>query len=275
MEAFNGNGETVSRKWLLAAVFLHVISRLPYVSLGYGSDDDAWRVARAARDFLSTGNYSPSRFPGYPLFEVVNALLVPIGKWYLTNSATLAVSLAALIIFHRIIRHLGLGNWKLLLLLFVFFPLFWTNSANTMDYMWAMFLILSGFYMLLREMPIQAAILLGISVGFRLSSCVFIIPFAAYLLFSGSGRKVIIFAAVSVIFGTAAFSLPLFEFGLGAFKFYRPYRHELTHIPYYMLYTIGTIPWLIILWGIIRYGGRLWKSLSGRSQWTYAALPPF
>jgi len=256
--------DPVSRRWLLAAVFLHVISRIPYIFLGYGGDDDAWRVARAARHIFSTGEYSPSRFPGYPLFEMINALLVPIGNWYLSNSATLVVSVVTLVVFYRIIMLLDLKHWKLLLTLFVFFPLFWTNSANTMDYMWAMLFVLSAFYFLLRGKFATAAVLVGISTGFRLTSCLFTIPFTAYLVSSGNSRKVFAFAALSAVFGCAAFSLPLYKFGLGAFTFYRPHTYELTHIPYYMLYTIGVIPCIILAYGIVRSGGRLWRNLSGQ-----------
>ncbi len=40
---------------LPALMLLQVLSRLPFVPLGYGSDDDAWRVARVAADFMNGG----------------------------------------------------------------------------------------------------------------------------------------------------------------------------------------------------------------------------
>jgi hypothetical protein len=250
-----------SKIWLTIAVCLQIVSRIPFVFLGYGDDDDAWRVARVAEEFFRTGHYSASRLPGYPLFETINALLIPLGKWYLSNTATLAVSVITLVVFYKIVRYLKLKYWNYLLILFVFFPLFWVNSANTMDYIWAVLFILSSFYFLLRERLIAAAVLLGISAGFRLSSCVFIVPYSAYLLASGNKKRLPAFVLLSAAFGLAAFSLPIITYGSGVFSLYRPKIYELSHIPYYALYTIGVIPCLILLIGLVRYGGRIWKSI--------------
>ncbi|MEP6937397.1 MAG: hypothetical protein ABI871_04945, partial [Chthoniobacterales bacterium] len=47
------------------------LSRLPFLDAGYGVNVDAWRVARAARHIAQTGEYEASRFPGYPVHEIV------------------------------------------------------------------------------------------------------------------------------------------------------------------------------------------------------------
>ena len=256
-----GGNNGSAGKWLPLAVCLQIVSRIPFIFLGYGADDDAWRVARSAQEFFRSGHYTASRLPGYPLFETVNALLIPAGKWYLSNTATLAVSVITLLVFDRIIRQQKLKARNYLLVLFVFFPLLWTNSANTMDYSWALLFILASFYFLLRERFFLAAALLGIAAGFRLSSAAFILPWTINLLVSGNRRRLPLFILVAALFGLAAFSLPLLRYGTGVFSFYRPHVHELSHIPYYLAYTMGIPASLALLFGIIRYGGRLWKDL--------------
>src|ERR1043166_6986783 len=58
--------------WQLAIVFLVVLlSRLPFLDAGYGVNVDAWRVALRAVEIAITGDYSVSRFPGYPIQEIV------------------------------------------------------------------------------------------------------------------------------------------------------------------------------------------------------------
>ena len=42
------------------------ISRLPFLSAGYGVEEDSWGIALAAAHTALTGVYEPSRFPGHP-----------------------------------------------------------------------------------------------------------------------------------------------------------------------------------------------------------------
>lgn len=253
--------DTSTRRWLTVMVSLQVLTRLPYLFRGYGGDDDAWRIARAAHEFLRGGVYTPSRPPGYPLFEGVNALLVPLGKWYLSNGATLLVSLGAFLVFHRIIRTLKLEHWKLLLVLFAFFPLFWTNAANTMDYVWALLCVLGGFLQLLKGRHVLAGVLVGLAVGFRLSSCLFVLPFAAYLLAERDTRRALIFTGVATFCGLIAFAPPLLQSGTAAFSYFKPQSFEATHIPYYMVSALGLAPALIVALGLARHRHGLWRDL--------------
>ena len=50
---------------LVAAIVL--VSRLPFLAPGYGTDADAWRIAWAAHGIASTGRYEAARFPGNPI----------------------------------------------------------------------------------------------------------------------------------------------------------------------------------------------------------------
>lgn len=239
-------------------------TRLPFLPLGYGGDEDAWRVARVARELAETGTYAPSRPPGYPLFELVNALLVPWGGWLLTNGATLAVATAGVVLFARLLDRLRLPDRKLLLALYVLFPLLWTNSANTMDYAWALTCVLASYLALLQGRVAMAGLLLGAAVGFRPTSAVFVVPWAAHLVAAGQARRLPLLVGVAAASGLAAFSPPLLRSGLGAFSYYRPHTHELTHVPYYAVYTMGIPASLVTLVAAIRRAGAVRRAWLAR-----------
>jgi len=184
----------------------------------------------------------------------VNAVLVPIGGCLLANTATLVVSVASLWIFSRIIRQLDLRHYKILLMLFAFFPMFWVNAANTMDYTWAMFLILASFLSLLNNRHVVAGLLLGAAVGFRLGSCVSVLPFISHITIERNPRRALWFGLAATASGIAAFGLPLSEYGLSTFRYFRPQHMGLLHIPYCLIYSVGIVPALILIIGLARYG---------------------
>ena len=43
---------------------IYWLSRIPFLSFGYGSDADSWRVIENGLEFLINNNYIWSRFPG-------------------------------------------------------------------------------------------------------------------------------------------------------------------------------------------------------------------
>src|SRR5436190_21600170 len=58
--------------WLFAfAIFM---TRLPFLSQGYGLDGDSWSVAIVSKNMMHTGQFEVSRFPGYPVHEFLCSL---------------------------------------------------------------------------------------------------------------------------------------------------------------------------------------------------------
>jgi hypothetical protein len=116
-----------------------ILSRIPWLDKGYGTDPDAWRVALTADYLRDTGQYYPSRLPGYPLHELVTAGIGTIREgWVWTNLSTVIISLAGVYIFAALTKKLELPNRGVLALGFAFAPLLWINSSMTIDYMWAL-----------------------------------------------------------------------------------------------------------------------------------------
>jgi hypothetical protein len=196
---------------------VYVVTRLPFLDYGHGTDPDAWRVALTAHHLLDAGDYYPSRLPGNPLHELVTTIFIP-GGWIATNLSTLAVSLAGVYLFARIARLHELPNAAVLVVGFAFTPLLFINSIATMDYMWALTAILGAYYCQVTGRALWAGILLGCAIGFRLQSFVAWAPLAylawrqgrlqdiAPLSLAAGGVTLLCFAPVLVVYGTDFFN---------------------------------------------------------------------
>jgi hypothetical protein len=209
---------TQSRAFIALAILFFAV-RLPFINYGHGTDPDAWRVALTAYHLLDTGDYFPSRLPGYPLHELVMTLLIP-GGWIATNLATAAISLVGVYLFALIVRELRLPSAGLLTLGFAFTPLLIINSIATMDYMWTLTAILASYYAVLRRSPLWAGVFLGLAIGFRLPSLI-VWPAFAYLFWrQGRQPDLIPFTLITAGFAALSYSPVLTVYGLDFYSFY-------------------------------------------------------
>ncbi len=162
--------------WGVVVVCILVfLTRLPLLSLGYGLDSDAWRLALSARFISDGGEYTPSRLPGFPVHEYVSSLLWSGGPIAL-NMATLLVSLIGLFVFGLILKHLGIDTPWLGLLALASTPVFFINSVSTLDYMWALTFIFIAVHCSLRSKWWMAGLFIGIATGCRLTSIFMLLP---------------------------------------------------------------------------------------------------
>src|SRR3989304_568661 len=146
---------------------LYVVSRIPWLDMGYGTDPAAWRVALSAHYLLDSGEYLPSRLPGYPLHEFVTVPLVKAG-WVWTNLSTVGISLVGVYLFARLAERLELPAPGALVLGFAFAPLLWINSVTTMDYMWGLTCILAAYLLACDGRAAPAGVAVGLAAGVRL-----------------------------------------------------------------------------------------------------------
>ena len=58
----------------------YVVSRAPFISIGYGTDPDAWRVALSGLWLWDHHEFYPSRLPGYPVPEFASAAVIKGGR---------------------------------------------------------------------------------------------------------------------------------------------------------------------------------------------------
>ncbi|MBI4419177.1 MAG: hypothetical protein HY563_10395 [Ignavibacteriales bacterium] len=201
---------------LILLLLLVLLTRLPLLGPGYGSDPDAWRVAFVSQRLWETGEYSVSRFPGYPLHEILSAPLVAAGGAPASNVGSLLAFCCAVVLWRLwCVQHTS--HAVILTAAFAFAPIAWVNSAATMDYVWSLLFLIAAMLAASRSGFIIAGIMMGIAAGFRPSNAILII--VPLLLIPNSGaervrgiRRII---AGAIITGILAFVPVLTRYGLG------------------------------------------------------------
>jgi hypothetical protein len=210
-----------------AAAFLCVVvlmSRMPFLAQGYGTDADAWRIAVAAKAIANSGQYAASRLPGYPIPELTYSLLWGRGP-LVFNGVTALFSALSVLAFALIMRRVGSGQHMYGAVAFAFAPVVYISSTTSMDYMWAAAFLLGGVYLALDRRPAGAGALLGLAIGCRMTSSLMLLPMSILIAGSWAGRRavrgVLTMAAVALGVASLAYVPALKLYGAGLFKFYR------------------------------------------------------
>ena len=218
---FDGPSAELALFALVASIALAM--RLPFLGPGYGTDTDAWGVAYAARQISETGKYYPSRFPGYPVQEFVCSWLWRGGPALLCG-ASAAMSALAAGFFALVFRRVGGREALLAGVAFASVPAMHIASVQSLDHAWALAFALAASYAALRSQPMFSGVLLGLAIGCRLPSVVWVVPIGAMLAVAVEPRRrgvsVAVFAASALAVAVLAF-LPLASsMGLGFLRFY-------------------------------------------------------
>ena len=196
--------------WLLAGV---AAAYLPGLWLGFGADDDAYRLVRAGRHLVGTGVYEMSRTPGYPVVEAATGVLDALGGSLATNAGTLAMALVAVASLLGIARRLGVPHARALAAAFALQPLMWANASVTMDHVWALGFVLAGWRALLGGRGAWAGVLLGLAVGSRLTAALAVAAVLGHALATGDRRAALQAGAVAGVVAAACVALPAWEAG--------------------------------------------------------------
>ncbi|HEV8481433.1 MAG TPA: hypothetical protein VGR66_11620 [Candidatus Eisenbacteria bacterium] len=172
--------------WLVLASGLVLVSRLPFLTPGYGADPDAWRTASAVRLIAETGRYHESHSPGHPVQEWVGSLLWQTGPQGLNGATAVASALSALF-FGLACLELGAGAWSALAALaLAFAPIVYIHSVDAMDYVWALCFSMAALWLALSGRWVFAGIALGLAIGSRITAGLLLIPL---LLLGANERK--------------------------------------------------------------------------------------
>ncbi|HET6225412.1 MAG TPA: hypothetical protein VFF27_03970 [Bacteroidia bacterium] len=159
--------------FLFAFVF---ISRLPFLSAGYGIEEDSWAIALAAFHTKLMGVYEPSRLPGHPFQELIYSALWGSGC-YVFNALCALFSAIGVLFFALILKNLQFKQYLLAAITFAFVPVYFISSTYTIDFVWTQALILIAFYCLLKNRLLWCGIFLGLAIGCRITSGVMLLPF--------------------------------------------------------------------------------------------------
>jgi len=187
--------ELISFAALFAIVF---ISRLPFLSPGFGTDEDAWWTIKAAKDLATTGAYHYSRKPGFPVLEYVYSWIWDKNPVIL-NGITALFSAVAVLFFALSVRKHRIGSPFWAGLMFAFSPVVYIASTTTMDYMWAMAFIMVSYYLLINRRYMFSALFLGIAVGCRITSAVMMFPFVITIFATEKRKKEWIYQSLAFV----------------------------------------------------------------------------
>ena len=233
---------------LLAAAYL--VGRYPFLSLGYGVDSDAWRIARSGADWLSGGGcYSPSRPPGYPAMELAAGIF---RSAFSLNAFVALLGFGAVVAFYLLGRRLGIEKIRLATAAFAFAPLFWVFSSTSMDYVPALCFVLFAF--LLAGKPIISGIVFGLAMTFRPASIV-LLPALIYYNYQNGGRRAAIWslsAALSFALLCFASLYSIYKIPFRApFSVGMPIRRRLLFAGYRAYGAFGAGGWFAVAAGTI------------------------
>lgn len=191
------------------------LSRLPFLSHGFGHEEDSWGLAVNALGMHERGDYEASRLPGHPLQEYVYAFLVPWISPVLFNLLSALFSVMGVFYFARIMQHLKLEKPWLGALVLGMVPVYFASSTYTIDYVWSLALTLASGYYFLKNKWWLAGLLLGASVACRLSAAASLLCFVPLLTTPLLSRE-----SFRAFFLTLLFSLPVI------LLFYAPALHR-------------------------------------------------
>jgi hypothetical protein len=205
---------------LFIIVFL---SRLPFLSAGYGVEEDSWGIALAAFHTHFTGIYEPSRFPGHPIHEFIYSTFWGCAAWTYNLSSAIFSAIATLF-FALILKELQFKHFFIGALAFAFIPVVYISSTYSIDFMWTIAFILIAFYLLIKNKFIGVGIFLGLAIGCRITSGAMLLPFILIFWEPANFQnnvKRLLKIVLPLILVTIIAYLPLFlQFGTSFFMYY-------------------------------------------------------
>ena len=144
----------------------------------YGGDNDSYHMLGTFLHILKAGDYTPSRFTGYPVAEVGIGALAWIGGSMLSNLVTYGLFVIAVVLFPF---GLSRGNgtrtraWAFIALA-LSAPVLAFDNTQTMDYSWSLvFWVLGNLCLRRSHNPSMAIIPMALSLGCRPSFAVFVV----------------------------------------------------------------------------------------------------
>jgi len=164
--------------WILGVLVL--ITRIPFLFDGFGHEEDSWGLVVNAWEMHTSGHYVASRFPGHPLQEYFYLLIWNQPAW-IFNLLSALFSVAAVLYFFNALRKMRIAFAFETSLMLAFVPVFYVAGTYTIDYAWSLAFIMAAFYYFTDRKFLLAGILIGMAVGCRITSGIFIVPLAILL----------------------------------------------------------------------------------------------
>jgi hypothetical protein len=237
------------KKQYLLLVIIVLLSRLPFLFNGFGLDGDSWSVAITAKYFHDTGIYQASRLPGFPVHEFLCSALIGFGAFGL-NMLSAVFSALAVLFFALILRTLRFRFAFFAALTFSLVPVFFIYSTTTIDYVIAIAFVLGGMYFLLKNKLILSGILLGFSIGTRITSGAMLLSLSILLIendgFKNNFRRISLFILPALITGILLYIPLLNIYGKDFFTYYNVPYPSIAKVLYKFSFEV---------WGVLGFLG--------------------
>lgn len=232
------------------------ISRLPFLSAGYGVEEDSWGIALEAFNSNVTGVYEPSRLPGHPVQELIFSAIWGVGP-IVFNGLCAFFSAVAVLFFALILRRFYFKHFIIASYAFAFLPVYYITSTYTIDYSWTEAFVLISLYALLKNKIILCGFFLGLAVGCRITSGAMLIPFMIIAWeqrnnFKNTSNFLKMFLPMSIV-ALLAFTPIIQKYGISFFMYYDQFPYPpLTKVLYKMVLGVfGLIGTLALVGSIL------------------------
>ena len=211
-------------KYLL--LFLATLAtRFPFLSDGYGSEDDSWGLVLNARLMSETGEYSFSRLPGHPVQEYVLALMPDSGAFVMNLLSALFTALAV-VVFADCLRLLKVQSYIAWAVILSMIPIIYISGTYTIDYNWGLAFILLSWNLFIRNKLIWCGLFLGLAIGCRVTSGAVLFGYILMLYSSNKSnlKPILILGLSTLLIGIICYIPSIYTYGLSFFDTYRlPY----------------------------------------------------
>jgi hypothetical protein len=157
------------RRLLLAGAAV-VVALVPFLFMGPGTDLDAGAVIRSGRAIVDDFAYTPSRVPGAPVHEAVVGALDQIAGTVGTNVGSLLAAIACVAALVALLHREGVGRAGLVAAVVVVNPWFLIAATSTVDFLWALALLLTSAWLLRTDRTVLAGLAGALAIGCRAST---------------------------------------------------------------------------------------------------------
>lgn len=163
--------------------FAIVISRLPFIWNSPGLDLDNWLVLQTGKKIQETGIYRASRLPGYPVSEYL-ASFFGDSAWLVLNILSVLFTAFCCVFFYKILEQFDVKDKIMAALALGFVQSVFIASTSNMEYMWSLFFLLSGIWLILKRYVFLAGLALGLMVSTRFTNVLLFIPMVYFLYYN-------------------------------------------------------------------------------------------
>jgi hypothetical protein len=203
---------TDQRRWLLAGAVL-VLALVPFLFMGPGTDLDAGAVIRSGRTIVDDFTYTPSRAPGAPVHETGVGILHAIAGTAGSNLGSLLAAIGCVAALVALLRREGVPRAGLVTAVVVVNPWFLIAATSTVDFLWALALLLAAAWCLRSDRAVLAGVAAALAIGCRSSTVALVICLVVSELVesrAGARRRALIASAIAAA-GAVLIFIPAFR----------------------------------------------------------------